>query len=274
MLATIDHEGRVVNQGSRSLFQPFYKEVLEEFLDCVSRLPEAPLSVYVRGSISVGKAIEGLSDADLVVVYDHDATEGLRKSYSAMASQLAGKYKGRLDEVDVTLTTREALLYDAQIKNLKIYLKYQSVLLDGRDILDQLPEVYPGRNLALYMYGDLSEEILSLKRQFEGIGAPKLYQKYERETQFWCVWLARVVLRSGMALAMTRRPLFTQDLLECRDLIVEFFPELAEMASLAIDFAINPTDDARECIDFIDMYVDNYLKLWRIEKEMNDAYYK
>lgn len=57
MLYKIDKKGFVVNEARRGKVQPYYDEVLKEIDKLYSeKLGDNLLSIYIRGSVSVGKA--------------------------------------------------------------------------------------------------------------------------------------------------------------------------------------------------------------------------
>jgi len=221
----------------------------------------------VRGSVATGKAKPPISDIDLVLVVDYERLDAAKGYFNAIVTDLVHKYAPDITEIDLTVTTIDVLLYDSDIKNLKIYMKYQSVLLRGVDILNELPGVYPGPYLAMYMYGDLESELKSLERQFSRIGEPKTYQNKERPDSFWCVWMMRTILRSAMALSMFEDSYFTQDLQECNRMAKKYYPELSDFLDESLRLAIEPSNDANYLLDFMHRYVAEYLQTWNRRRE-------
>lgn len=69
MLYKIDKNGFVVNEARLEKVQPYYRKILKEINKLYNdKLDDNLLSIYIRGSVSVGKAKQGISDIDSVVV--------------------------------------------------------------------------------------------------------------------------------------------------------------------------------------------------------------
>jgi hypothetical protein len=265
----INSDGSLVNQGDKSLINPFYLKILNKVSESTDKyelaFPENPIkSLYVRGSVSVGQAKPPISDIDLILILDTPPSSEVVKYFNNVINKLIAQYSPSVTEIDLTLVSLPGLLYDQSIKNLKVYMKYQSVLLKGTDILDSLPEVFPGPYLAMSMYSNLEDEISSLRMQFAKQGQPKKYQGKERSDDFWCIWLMRTILRSSVALCSFEAPIFTQNLQECNSIAKKYYPEQSHLFDTALLLAIKPTQDTLYLLDFIDKYVLKYMQTWAL----------
>jgi predicted nucleotidyltransferase len=254
----------IINQGDYSKIQEPYGSVVNDIQCSLSKIIGDGdfCSFYVRGSVSVGLAKPPYSDVDVVVVLNSPPSQATSDRFRDLSDKLQKKYSPDISEIDITVTTVPRLLYSNEIKNLKVYLKYQSVLISGNDILDELPEVIPSAELATYMYNDLTREVDSLRRQFQRIENPKKYQGVERADTFWCVWLCRTILRSMMALCMEKSGIFTQDLRECAKIGMKYYPELKQIIELSLIYAINPTGDKTLLLDFVEQIELYYMLIW------------
>ena len=69
MLYKIDKNGFIVNEANSKKIQPYYRKILAEINKLYNeKLGDSLISVYIRGSVSVGKAKFGISDIDSVAV--------------------------------------------------------------------------------------------------------------------------------------------------------------------------------------------------------------
>ena len=91
----VDLEGFLVGQSSIENLQSPWKEAVEDIRDAyVTRWGELLHSVYVRGSVSRGTPIEGVSDIDTVAFVndDPDDIEGVDKWVSSVEKELRERY--------------------------------------------------------------------------------------------------------------------------------------------------------------------------------------
>lgn len=268
MLLLIDKKGYVVNQGSEGKIQPEYKIVLDEIIKKATNwFGENVISMYIRGSVSVGRAIKNISDIDFIVITKDKLSEADIEWQINQIDYIEKKYP-YLSIMDLTIITKDDLLSSNEYKNLSIYLKTQSACLYGEDIISRLLGVKPSRELALKMYSSLDKEIKRLRSIFSGELKEPTYLNIVRPLEFWCIWLSRVLLRSGLGLVMIKTPVYTQDLEDCYRLFSQEYMEHAKEMEQALIWAVNPTNNTEEIIKYIDLFIPKILKIWEeIKKE-------
>lgn len=262
MMYEISENGSVINEASIDKIQSEYVPLLEEISDFYKRdLGENLLSIYIRGSVSVGRAIFGISDVDSVAIMRESVSEEQQKKIFRFSLDLQNKYPF-VTLVDMTAISLDELLNKKDFSNLQIYLKTQSVLLYGEDIVATIGEVKPGRELALSMYGDLPEKLRELQDYFSGIGPEKTYLGEPRTVEFWCVWTMRTILRSALGLVMINEPVYSQDLVTCAETFSSWYPEYKQYADKALFWAKNPTDERREVSRYLNEFTPKYMAIW------------
>jgi uncharacterized protein len=268
MLLPINKNGFVINQGNINKIQPEYKIVLDEIIKkVINQFGENVISMYVRGSVSVGRAIKNISDIDFIVITKDKLSEADVQWQINQIDYIEKQYP-YLSIMDLTIITKDDLLSSNEYKNLSIYLKTQSACLYGEDIVSRLPEVKPSRELALKMYSGLDKEIKRLRSIFSGEIKEPTYLNKVRPFEFWCIWLSRVLLRSGLGLVMIKTPVYTQDLKDCYRLFSQEYTEHAKEMEQALAWAVNPTNDTEKIIKYIDSFIPKILKIWEeIKKE-------
>lgn len=261
MLYKLDRLGRVINSANTKKIQPYFKKILKEinkfyFHGLGSNLS----SVYVRGSVSVGRAIPFVSDIDSIAIIKNKATDRTLRNIAQFSKKLEKKYP-RIAGCDLTVITREEL-FSRQYSRLRVYLKTQSICLYGQNILNQLPEVKPGRRLAKLMSNDLKEEFVFLRNIFSGREKKPKYNYRRRPIKFWCVWTMRTFLRSGLGLIMVNQPVYTQDLVTCYEMFSQNYPAYQKQMKRALNWSIKPTSNKKTLLNFINIFAPQFLKLW------------
>lgn len=268
MILPIDKKGYIINEGCINKIQPDYKIILGEIVEeVVGRLKDNVISMYVRGSVSVGRAIKNISDIDFIVITENKIKKIDIDWQISFIKYIESKYT-YLSMMDLTIIAKDDLFNLSECKNLSIYLKTQSACLFGYDIISTLPGVKPGKELALRMYSELDVEIKHLKSIFTGDIKNPMYLNIIRPIEFWCIWLSRVLLRSGLGLVMTMTPVYTQDLKDCYKLFSHEYAEHKKEMRQALIWAINPIDDRKKVIKYIDSFTPKLLNIWEdIKKE-------
>lgn len=261
MLYPLDENGYVINEASLALVQPEYLPAVEAIVGLLLQEFSTKLeSIHIRGSVSVGRALPHLSDIDVVALsqeaLSEEETRGLREKVINIGTDYSF-----IPFLDVTVLTKEQLTQTPTYSNLCVYLAVQSFCVWGRDMLSFLPRVKPGRKLALQMYGNIEQELVSLRNCIEG-SEERSYLGSPQPVEFWCVWLMRVLLRGGMGIVMFRKPVFTQDLITCAEQLSALYPETQKHVAQALKYAIRPTGDREELVRFYDAYVPLFIKLW------------
>ncbi len=263
MLYKIDRKGYVVNESNLRKIQPYYKKVLQEINQLyVDRLGNNLLSVYIRGSVSTGRAKPNISDVDSVAIVKRKLIRKKLLWTIKAADNLEKKYP-KAGLIELTIVSLKELLKSKKYKNLRVYLKTQSVCLMGEDILPQLPKVKPGKKLAIYLYGDLKQELEILKKIFSGEIINREYLFRRRPIKFWCVWMTRTLLRSGLGLVMIKKPIYTQDLNTCFSIFVKEYPEYKREMKQLLEWSVNPTSNKKQLFNFLDNFAPRFLKLWQ-----------
>lgn len=261
MLLPINKNGFVVNKGNKDKIQPKFRKLVRDTKQaCVKFFGKSIYSFYVRGSISVGKAISGFSDIDCVLVLNREVTKNDRKWLIDLTKTLEQKHP-EITGVDLTALSLDKLLYSREYKNLRVFVKTQSALLCGSNVLKYLPSVKPGRELALYMYGDVIEELRKLLTIFK-TGKVGTYLDRKRPIKFWCVWTCRTILRSSLSFSMVEKPVYTSDLIECKKIFEEKYPEFKHEMEKVLYWAANPTNDRKAFSMFLIDFIPKYAKLW------------
>jgi hypothetical protein len=228
----------------------------------VDKLGNDLLSIYIRGSVSTGRAKANISDVDSVAIVKRKLTRKKLLWTIKAADNLEKKYP-KAGLIELTIVSLKELLKSKKYRNLRICLKTQSVCLMGKDILPQLSKVKPGKKLGIYLYGDLKQELETLKKIFSGKMINREYLFRRRPIKFWCVWMSRVLLRAGLGLVMIKEPIYSQDLKTCFSVFIKEYPEYKKEAQQLLKWSIRPTSNKKQLFNFLDNFAPRFLKLWQ-----------
>ncbi len=261
-LLKLNSYGVVKNEGDLSKLQKKFRKIIDKVIIHTQKIFSGRiLSTYVRGSVSIGKAIEGVSDIDIVVVLKEPVPKKSLEWIAKYSGEIEKTYKS-ITTLDLTIVSLDELLYSQEYKNLRIYIKTQSCLLTGKDILPLLSPVIPGRHLAIYMYGHVIDELKELYRIFKNGKTKRTYLFRKRPIDFWCIWMCRTILRSGMAATMSTKPLYTPELRACCAVFSEQYPELSKEMKQILTWARYPIGDTKKLCKFLDVFIPKYAMIW------------
>lgn len=176
-------------------------------------------SVYLRGSIARGLAIENFSDADFIYLSEtnFDAADiELEKAIASTFPFVKGLELFRLDRAGF-----EKKLHPGQKRSYyQMLLKTQCLFLGGDDI---------ARDILPFRIGpEMVSHVFSLQGDFARL--PRLLQEGRNsgvEQTMW-QWFSRRIVRSGLEITMDRRSSFSRDLYLCYEQFAEFYPERAQ----------------------------------------------
>ena len=123
MLYKIDKNGFVVNEAGLEKVQPYYRKILEEINKLYNdKLGDNLLSIYIRGSVSVGRANPGISDIDSIAVTKKELSREELIWIIKSSKKLEKKYP-KAGFFDLTVVSLE------ELKNLKFTIFYLKMLL-------------------------------------------------------------------------------------------------------------------------------------------------
>ncbi len=197
-------------------------------------------SIYVRGSIAKGLAVEGTSDVDSLAV--------LKPSYEQIFSYdefgiWAKAVERRVQEKFPFVTGVEFGLEPfEEARNREspyaLILKIEAACVYGENLAEEIAPYKPGPEMAFqtkYFRSHL-ETFLS-----EYPAEP------EADKPEFLNWIMRRFLRLGMELVMVEEQRFTRDLYLCYESFAKHYPEKATEMYRALELAVNPVlGDATE----------------------------
>ena len=205
----------------------------------LSRWGDALHSVYLRGSVVNGGAVEYVSDLDSFAVFreggfdaenveawEREAAKDLEKRFPFVAGfELVGT---SIEEA----TARENV--DAFI------VKVEAACVYGEDLARRIEGYRPGPEMA-FQTRYFRNHLETFRRDYP--------RESERERPETLAWILRRFLRLGMELVMEEERRFTRDLYLCYESFVNHYPEKRKEMFHALELAVNPVA-TREAEDF------------------------
>lgn len=265
MIFKLNSRGEVINQGSKNKIQTLYAPAVRIAVELIKENLHRDIhSIYLRGSLATGNGIKDLSDLDMVVITKKVIDDGQIKWRNEISKKILSNYPF-ITFVDITIISRDELLEGKKCPNLPIYIKTSSTLLFGYNIADKIPAVVPGRKLALKMYSDLENEFSELRKKFSDKNADLKYLNVDQPLTFWCIWTMRVLLRSSLGIVMCKKPIYTQDLVECYKQFTEIYPNFRKQMRQALVWSKNPINNKIILLEYFDTFIKKYLTIYKKE---------
>ena len=190
----VDSEGYIINPASLDKIQEQWKPVVDEIVEVYkSQYGEHLKSVYVRGSVAKGQAVENISDIDSFCYTDIAEDD----SSSDWEQKARNEIKTKFPFVEgVELSNRQ--LPKVRIKG--IFLN-QSICVYGEPI--EISKIKPGKDMMFH--------IPNLERRIEILDEKLENAETEESIKNVCVWFAKDILRTGFELTMDRSKRYTRD---------------------------------------------------------------
>lgn len=207
----VDAEGFLVPDVAHEKIQPQWRCLLQDALAVIGAAPAwRGASVYLRGSVPRGLAVDGVSDIDLIVVADESAdmaaaTRGLLARHSFCRGIEWGHHR---PEEAAKIHPPHRLPY------LKVMLKTQGLHVGGPDILQDFPRIRPGFDMLCHAPGLAGD-----------------WQDYKDNDRCAAedeerLWICKRILRAALEIAALDSPVFTRDLYHCCEVAGQAFPQL------------------------------------------------
>jgi uncharacterized protein len=212
---TVDKFGCIQPDIAVDLVGDAWKPLVEFVAHSLMRRCGA-LSVYVRGSIPRGLAIENVSDADFIYFSESDFDEAdfdLENAAKEAFPIVNGVQIFRLDRERF-----DKIRYPRPRPYFHMLLKTQSLFLAGDDIVKDLEPFKIGPDLASHVFS-LASEFSKLPSGLEEDRKRGVEQGVRHR------WFSKRIVRSGLEITMTRSDRFTRDLYLCYEDFAEFYPE-------------------------------------------------
>lgn len=225
----IDSEGYLINPASEEKLQNEWKPVIQDIVEAYKEnFGENLQSVYIRGSVAKGKAIEYISDIDTFAFVDI-AKEEINNKWKKEFREKMSKLYPFVEGVELFVIS----LKEPEDVNL---ILNQSLLVYGTP--QPFQRVKFGKNLILHAY--------YIDERFEGTLRRLNEDRNQEDIKGECQWAMKGIVRMGLELVMERSGKYSRDLYPCYEVFSQYYPEKEPEMREALHLALNPTSDKDE----------------------------
>lgn len=237
-----DQNGFIVNESSVLKFQEKWKPAIEETVAAYrEHFGDNLTSVYVRGSVGRGKAIDGISDLDTRAIVNLPKDQIDVKWGREFNRRIITKYPF-IKQVEIEVSSPEQAV--DRKRGLHAILKTQAVCVYGKDVVEDIPGIKPGIEAAQH-FKYLPDELAKTIDFFENDQDSAVKKKNK------CSWIMKRILRTGFELVMEREQKYTRDLYPCYESFAKYYPNKKEAMYKTLKLAINPTDQSKTIVSLL-----------------------
>lgn len=244
-LLKTDKDGFIISESSADKIASPWKEAVEEVKNAyLQNLGDVVHSIYIRGTVSRGEAIEGISDIDTFAVITKKPEEVDRSWVRETRKALDAKFNFSTG-VEFAHISLDELFDDDKLFNDRFTIKTQSACVYGEDLAQKIEPFKADIQTASHFHRNLDKVLENAKK---GIAN----NPDKEDIKEWCRWVMKRIIRAGFILVMDKEQAFTRDLYPSYELFSKHFPDQEPRMKIALDLAINPTDDVEALNHFLD----------------------
>lgn len=247
----VGRDGFLEKNVSKDLIQPRWRPLVEKVIEFYrSEAGENLLSVYVRGSVAKGSAVEFVSDLDSFCI---------TKQKFRPSDEACGRFRKLVQEefpfcngVELTGSSLELLEVLIAPKKRNIWqelIKTQSVCVFGKDLADQI-QAFELKDMVAHSYW-IEREIETLPSKMRAAMAPN---DSDDSVEQLCTWIMKRVVRVGFEIVMLRENKWTRDLYPCFESFSRYYPEKKSVMLKAVHLALNPSAKSEDTLELIDEF--------------------
>jgi len=231
-----DAEGFFISEAAPDKLQSPWTEALEFARQVeVTRLGERLHSLYLRGSVTRGTALQGRSDLDLFAVL-HDAQGDANPAVLWPAKALTEFY-ARFPFVTSVETSQIPLAaVHGPFHYYRFMMKTSSICVYGQDLIPDIPRYTADAPIAeewFRVFPHLVANFAEDLRNSNEVG----------RTRHLCHDIMKAILRTGMLLVMRRHNGYSRDLYPSYLCFSKYYPDQEPTMRRCLELAVNPIAD-------------------------------
>jgi len=233
----VSEQGTLVNPCRADLVASPWRDAVDMLVRlCKSAWGESLHSLYLRGSVPRGTAVEHRSDIDAVCVLVAPPPSSVSIEAAQIGRTIRLHYPFCV-AVDLRVIARQALMDPDRSANLRFLLKIQGLCIEGDDLTAQWapPTLSEARMTLRALPSALAATRASLAEQ---PGLP------EAARMRLCRWITKKIVRAGFERVAERERAYTRDLYPCWEAFARHTPEMAQPMYEVLALAVNPCFDA------------------------------
>ena len=229
-----DAEGFLINPSRPEHIHPQWKAPIQDVIHFYQGQAQNLISIYVRGSVARGTAVEHISDLDTFCV-----TPAKLKFDSVLEEKFLDEQKKKYPFCTgielVTFAEPELALIKPPLSRAagEVLIKTQSVCVWGKDHSKEFRELTIEEMKAHSFW--IEKEITQLKSYLLDAKGPE-------ERKQICTWIMKRSIRSAFEQIMITENKWTRDLSLCYESVSKQRPESESQMKHLLHLALNPTD--------------------------------
>jgi hypothetical protein len=198
----VDTDGYIVNDrsmyGIQAQWAPLLRDVVKLFRQHEPRLH----SVYVRGFVADGRAVDGISDVDSMAIIDSDVDAPMLDCtwIEEANEQLKARYPF-CDGVETYLLSKKRVFAD---RKAAFYIQSQSVCLDGDNVIPKLAPYRLGEEATYSHAKNLAYDLQYVRDKLQMSDDPDFIKSC-------CKKIVKRIIRAGMETCMVEQGRYTRD---------------------------------------------------------------
>ena len=244
----VDENGIIITEVSLLKITTPFKQIVEAVKDEVLQAFGSDIdSIYLYGSVANGRAIEGKSDLDIILVFKEKASEELSKKVKDLEVRLTSEYQPILRDVGFATTyTADALSEQERLGGL-CFLKHLCVCIYGNDITKDIPGFKPSKEVARGFNGDIDKSLTSYRTKLKEAVS-------EQEVKNLSQSIGKKIVRTGFSLVMPRTESWTTNMQKSCDTFTYYYPEKKVEMEKALVWSKEGLADATQVLQFLDTF--------------------
>jgi ribosomal protein L16 Arg81 hydroxylase len=249
----LDADGFLINTARIEKIDAKYQPIIQQTVLKIQQIYEKQwLSIYLKGSVPRGLAIDFVSDLDILVI--HTAEPILTDWQNDFKQNILKEYPF-LSRLDIQHFTYAQLRKN---KAMKFLIKTQSILLAGSDLTAQMAPFQISESCQLVL-PRLERDLRNAKLQTP---------QYQHEFEFKKMgsWVAKRVLRGAFEAIMVETQQYTRDLYYCCEALRVYAPQNRHLYEKWLHWYLAPMGDAPTLLAFI-LECQDYFQMARLDFE-------
>lgn len=242
----LDSNGFVQGIETTSELQESWNKVVQETINFYKEELGPELhSVYIRGSVAKGEAVDFISDLDSFAVSYTDAGDE-PKSLDAFEKKVKKEY-AFCNHVEIVVVSLDKVREVPPKRKRSIWeelIKTQSRCVYGEDLKSKIEPflLEEMKGHSLYLDDEIKNKLPNyLEEDKDSV----------QELKSNCVWIMRRVLRGSFDFVMERESRFTRDLFLCYESVSKYYPEMEAKLKEALNLSLNPSSDYKEWMPLV-----------------------
>lgn len=233
----LDHEGYIISDVSVDNIVDLYHECIEESINELKTIfPEKLHSIYLYGSVARGDATPGISDLDLLILFNEQLLKDERSDLNNLQQRLSEKYIGVIREVGIA-TAEYDYVMDADNYYEQAFIKEICTCLFGDDIRVHFGPYKLTPDIPISFNGDIE---MSLERNLG-----KLRIADAETLKVIMQNFSRKLIRTYYSIVMVRSQIWTTRLDEQAIVVKRYLKHKENVVEMLLEWIESPPDDYR-----------------------------